>query len=137
MSWPDPRALPAEALYTLLAIVGGVANYLSTYLRGAEFDLRHLLAHAFVSGFSGLMFAQFAGFLGWTGEVQFMFAGLGGFMGTKAVEHIAERILERTTTEKEPPNAHPSEKQARRRAAKRRPQAAGRVAARGHLSKGL
>lgn len=93
--WPFDSKPPVAVLYTLLAVAGGVANYLSAYLRGGDFDLRHLLAHAFVSGFSGLMFAQFATFLGVTGEVQFMFAGIGGFLGTKAVDIVADRIMER------------------------------------------
>jgi hypothetical protein len=113
------QQLPAEALYTALAVVGGIANYLSAYLRGATFDLRHFLAHAFVSGFSGLMFAQFAEFLGWAPQARSMAAGVGGFMGAKAVEYVAERLLARTSSNssKGDTDGIPPSKQARRRQA--------------------
>jgi hypothetical protein len=56
-----------------------------------------LLAHAFVSGFSGVMFAAFAEFLGWAPQARSMAAGVGGFMGAKAVEYVADRLLARSS----------------------------------------
>lgn len=81
-----------EALYALLAIIGGAARYLSDYLKGKAFKIRHFLAHLVVSGFSGYVFGHLSSLIGLDGSLAVSIAGLGGFMGTRAVELIIKRI---------------------------------------------
>ncbi len=82
----------AEAAYAVIAVVGGVARYLAGYLKGEQFNMTHFLAHAFVSGFSGYIFAHLSGLIGLDSNATFFIAGLGGFMGTKAIELIIKKI---------------------------------------------
>lgn len=81
-----------EAAYAIIAVVGGVARYLAGYLKGEKFNIYHFGAHAFVSGFSGYIFAHLSGLIGLNSNSVFFIAGLGGFMGTKAIELIIKRV---------------------------------------------
>lgn len=81
-----------EAAYALFAILGGVARYMAGYLKGEEFNMKHFIAHAFVSGFSGYIFAHLSGLVGLSSNSTFFVAGLGGFMGTKAIEMLLSKI---------------------------------------------
>lgn len=81
-----------EGIYAILAILGGVTRYLVGYLKGEQFKLRHLIAHLFISCFSGVMFAQLSSIMGLSGDFKAALAGLGGFMGTRAIELLIKKI---------------------------------------------
>lgn len=82
--------------YILLAAAGGVARYLSRFLITGKFRWAILVAHVFISAFSGLMFAELA-MSPWVNvespHLIAVFAGIGGFMGTKALEYMEEQLV--------------------------------------------
>ena len=84
----------AELAWIGLAIAGGVARYLDTYLRsGNAPKIGLLFAHALVSGFSGYMVAQVA--LRVQPEWALVAAGVGGYLGTQGMDFISEIIKQR------------------------------------------
>lgn len=84
--------VPTEVVYTLLASAGGVARYLSEYLKHNKFSWTILIANVFISSFSGYMFAKFSTVLGIQSDVSYIFAGLGGFLGTRALEFMSDYV---------------------------------------------
>lgn len=83
----------AELAWVGIAMTGGIARYLDTYLRTAtppKFGM--LLAHALVSGFSGYMVAQVA--LRVQPDWALVAAGVGGYLGTQGLDWLSE-ILKR------------------------------------------
>ena len=82
----------AETAYAIIAIIGGAARYLSGYLKGKAFKSHHFIAHLFVSGFSGYVFAHLSNLIGLNSNSTFFIAGLGGFMGTQAIELIIRKL---------------------------------------------
>lgn len=88
-----------QVVYVGLAAAGGIARYLFSYIETGKFVFTIFCAHIFVSAFSGYMFAEFAVFLGVKETGLFLFAGIGGFMGTKALEIIEKYIT--TKSEKD------------------------------------
>jgi len=86
-----------ELIYVATASAGGVAKYLNEYLKTKQFNKLVLLANTVVSGFSGYIFAKFSVALGLDIEMSFTMAGLGGFMGSRAIDFI-EDILKRRNT---------------------------------------
>lgn len=79
-------------VYGIIAIVGGCARYFVGYTDGRKFSLRIFLASAFVSGFSGWMFALMGLSMGMPQYFIYMMAGVGGFMGEKALNLIVEYV---------------------------------------------
>lgn len=78
----------AELWLVIIAMLGGIARYLDSYIRtGAPPKIALLTAHAMVSAFSGWMVAQVV--------VQFAptwgmwAAGVGGYLGTQGLDMIA------------------------------------------------
>ena len=84
--------VPIEILYSILASVGGAAKYLTEYLHNGIFNWKNFIAQLLVSGFSGLMFAKFGSIMGLSDQAGFVFAGLGGFIGTRALDFMEEFI---------------------------------------------
>lgn len=78
-------------MWVILAVFGGVARYLDAYIRGtATISFGLLVAHSFVSGFSGYMVAQTVLLFtdpksGWA----FVAAGIGGYLGTQGLDWVA------------------------------------------------
>ena len=84
---------PIQYIYGTVAIIGGVARYLNSYAIGqTHFSLGIFIASAFVSGFSGWMFAIMGISLHLPQEIVFMMAGTGGFFGDQTMKYIMEWI---------------------------------------------
>lgn len=89
---------PIQYIYGVIAIVGGVARYLTGYKNGVPFKFSIFLASAVVAGFSGWMFAQMGTSLRMSQELIFVMAGTGGFMGEQTMKLIAEWLQSRIPT---------------------------------------
>lgn len=81
--------------YIAIASVGGIAKYLNNILTGKDkiFSVSKLAASAFVSGFSGYMFAEF--FYHINPDYMTIAAGVGGFLGGESVSYLAEIFKKR------------------------------------------
>ena len=88
----EHRNLPVEVVFVILASVGGVARYLSNYIKGEKFRLSMLVSNFILSGFAGLMFSLFGSSLGLSTEILFVLSGVGGFMSTEALKFLAQKI---------------------------------------------
>lgn len=86
-----PKVL-ANVGYAIVAFAGGFARYLESYLKTGKFNVGLALANVFISGFSGIMFANAAALLDLDSQWMFVLAGVGGFVGGKAVEWMYERL---------------------------------------------
>lgn len=87
--------LPVEIVYGVLAMAGGMARYLTAYEKGKVFAVRYFLASTFISGFSGYMFALLGISLDLPTNMNFIMAGIGGFMGEQALKFVAEYITQK------------------------------------------
>lgn len=85
-----------ELVYTAVASAGGIAKYLNEYIKTDVFNWKFLIANIVVSGFSGYMFASFGLFLGLEIPVAYSLAGMGGFMGSRAIDFIEDFIRAKT-----------------------------------------
>lgn len=84
----------AEFIWVLVAMLGGVARYLDTYIRtGAAPRLGLLLAHALISGFSGYMVAQTV--IQFSTQWALVAAGVGGYLGTQGLDWMATVLRDR------------------------------------------
>ena len=82
-----------DLTWALIAVLGGVASYLDGFLKGKQTPtLSRIIAHAFVSGFSGYMVAQVVLLV--KPDWVFVAAGFAGYLGTQALDLVAE-ILKR------------------------------------------
>lgn len=92
-----PNSLFAQApeiLWVLVAMIGGVARSLDGYLSGNVFPgVAKLVAHGFVSGFSGYMVAQVL--LRLSPDWALIGAGIGGYLGTQGLDWITLILKER------------------------------------------
>lgn len=81
----------SEIAWVVLAMVGGVARYLDSYLKGSDVPKwGMMLAHALVSGFSGYMVAQVA--LKFQPDWALICAGIGGYLGTQGLDLLTEVV---------------------------------------------
>ena len=81
----------AELLWVAIAMAGGIARYLDTYLRTGVFPtVGMIVANAVVSGFSGYMFAQIVTKV--APEWAVVAAGVGGYLGTQGIDWVATVI---------------------------------------------
>lgn len=92
----DNLDFPIEFLYGALAIVGGVARYLNSFINGSPFRLSLFLASGIVSGFSGFMFALLGQSLAFPPSVLWVMAGTGGFFGDQTLKFIMETLTKKT-----------------------------------------
>lgn len=84
------KQIPAQAIYTIIAMGGGIARYLNNYASGAKFSVTIFLASAIVAGFSGYMFALFGDSLNLPYPMSHILAGLGGFFGDQSLKFMYE-----------------------------------------------
>lgn len=84
--------IPVEAVYGIIAIAGGIARYLNSFTAGQPFSLGVLFASAFVSGFSGYMFAIIGISMNLPSPILFMMAGVGGFSGDQTMKFLLEYL---------------------------------------------
>lgn len=78
----------SEFIWVLVAMLGGVARYLDSYIRtGDRPRLGLLIAHALVSGFSGYMVAQAV--IQFSTSWAMVAAGVGGYLGTQGLDWLA------------------------------------------------
>lgn len=90
---------PAQFVYGVIAICGGIARYLSGYVNGTtQFSFKVFLASIFVSGFSGYMFALVGVSLALPSTFLFIMAGTGGFMGDQTMKLVMEYLQTKTNT---------------------------------------
>lgn len=87
---------PIQFVYGLVAILGGVARYLNNYTNGQQFSFKMFVASAFVSGFSGWMFAVMGVSLALPQSMVFIMAGTGGFFGDQTMKFVMEYINNKT-----------------------------------------
>jgi hypothetical protein len=84
-----------EIAWIILAMMGGIARYLDSYLKeGKAPKLGMLLAHGMVSGFSGYMVAQVALAVG-RDDWALIAAGIGGYLGTQGLDFVADQAKKR------------------------------------------
>lgn len=86
---------PVQFVWGVVAVCGGVARYLNSYTTGAPFKLSILLASAFVSGFSGYMFALLGTTMSLPEPMLFVMAGTGGFFGEQTMKLLIEYFTEK------------------------------------------
>ena len=92
------KNLPIEVVYGILAVAGGIARYLNSYVNGEKFKLRILIASAVVAGFSGFMFALLGETMNMPTSLLHIMAGVGGFFGEQSLKFIMEYITKKTPT---------------------------------------
>lgn len=81
---------PIQFIYGAIAVAGGIARYLNGVVSGQSFHFGILLASAFVSGFSGYMFALLGLSMNLPEPMLFILAGVGGFFGDQTMKLIME-----------------------------------------------
>lgn len=87
------KHFPVEVIWSLVAICGGVARYLSEYRQTRKFELGPFLANSAIAGFSGSMFMLLGNSLAMPYALVGVMAGVGGFMGVDAVNFLIEYLL--------------------------------------------
>lgn len=83
---------PVHFVYGMVAIMGGIARYLTGFKDGVPFKFSIFVASTFVAGFSGWMFAQIGLSTDMPETVVFIMAGTGGFMGEQTMKLVAEWV---------------------------------------------
>ena len=91
---PDPLSPMngfVELFWFVIAVAGGIARFLDTYLRTGVFPaVGRMAAHALVSGFSGYMVAQVV--MKISPEWTLVAAGVGGYLGTQGIDWISNAL---------------------------------------------
>ena len=84
--------IPIELIWGIIAISGGIARYLNSYITGQKFKFSIFVASALVAGFSGYMFALLGETLVLPAPMTHVMAGVGGFFGEQTMRLILESI---------------------------------------------
>lgn len=82
-------------MFAILAVVGGIARYLNSYVQGGPFSFPMFVASTVVSGFSGYMFALIGVSISLPEPLLFVMAGTGGFFGDQALKFSFEWVSEK------------------------------------------
>ena len=89
---------PSDLIWILIALFGGLARYLDTYLKGKEqFSSPRMLATIIVCGFSGYMSAHLVLLVYPTWAL--FSAGIGGYAGVEALNVFFELWKNKVTLE--------------------------------------
>jgi hypothetical protein len=92
--WPTIN----DVTWAAIAVLGGIARYLDSFLKGQTIPTwSKMIAHAFVSGFSGYMIAMAVMLM--KPEWVFIAAGVAGYLGTTALDILADVIRKRVGAE--------------------------------------
>ncbi len=96
------KHFPLELSYGFVAIIGGSARYFQSYTNTGIFSISMFFANVFISGFSGWMFALLG--LSWSlpPQMLLMMAGVGGFMGTGAIDLVVRYLSQKVGSEELP-----------------------------------
>jgi hypothetical protein len=89
------KEVPVEVIYGALAVTGGVARYLNSFVNGQKFKFSIFIASAVVAGFSGFMFALLGGTMNLPQPLISVMAGVGGFFGDQTLKFIMEYIVKK------------------------------------------
>lgn len=105
-----------ELIWVLVAMLGGVARYLDSYIRtGSSPKFGLMVAHAAVSGFSGYMVAQTV--IQFSTQWALVAAGVGGYLGTQGLDWLATVLRDKviggtipplSSNDAPPPSVQPS-----------------------------
>lgn len=88
--WPSWNDLT----WAVIAVLGGVARYLDSFLKGQTVpSWSRMTAHSVVSAFSGYMAAHAMWLI--KPEWAFIVAGVAGYLGTQALDIMADLIRKR------------------------------------------
>ena len=93
----DPTKIPNEVLYIVLAAAGGIADYLSRFMKGEKFMFTHFLSRGFIGGFAGLMVGFVGNNWGLDGQLLFAAAGVAGCLlagATMIIGALLEHVRE-------------------------------------------
>lgn len=82
----------SETMFVVIAIAGGMARYLNSYVNGSPFKISMFIASTFVSAFSGMMFAYLGVALSIPFPLLWMMSGVGGFFGDQTMKFIFEYL---------------------------------------------
>lgn len=89
MIWKE---LPVELVYGIVAVTGGLARYMNSYINGTKFRFSILIASALVAGFSGFMFALLGETMDMPSRILHIMAGVGGFFGDQTLKFLMEYV---------------------------------------------
>lgn len=84
------KDIPAQLIFMVIAIAGGVARYLTGYANGTPFKFSILIAASLAAGFSGMMFYYVGVALNLPVPFLAMMAGTGGFYGEQTMKLVLE-----------------------------------------------
>lgn len=81
--------LSPEIIWIIIAIFGGLARYLDTYIKNKEeFSFGHALANIFICGFTGFITAEVMMLV--YPQWALVSAGIGGYLGTEIMNYLLE-----------------------------------------------
>jgi LydA holin phage, holin superfamily III len=83
---------PIQFIYGTIAVAGGIARYLNSYVQGKPFNVGIFFASAFTAGFSGYMFALLGLTMNLPPTMLFVIAGTGGFFGEQTMKLVLESV---------------------------------------------
>lgn len=89
---------PSDLVWIIIALFGGIARYLDTYLKGKEtFSIPRMIANIIICGFSGYMCAEVMLLMypSWA----LISAGIGGYAGVEALNFLVEIWKNKFTVE--------------------------------------
>lgn len=86
------KNIPIQLIYACIAMLGGMARYLNGFVDGKKFSIYVFFASAFVSGFSGYMFALLGESLNMPYPIPHILAGIGGFFGDQTMKFLYEHF---------------------------------------------